>query len=76
MTSDFTNNTEESGLQFFQLQRVPGLVMLRDKNLDITKSRLKSLDFKNLNRDKKKFVLTVEKISTLFKSLSQEIEKS
>jgi hypothetical protein len=32
MTTDFTNNTEESGLQLFQLQRVPGLVILRDIN--------------------------------------------
>ncbi len=36
-----------------------------DKNLDKTKSRLKSLNFKNLNPDKKKF------ISTGFKSLSR-----
>ncbi len=30
-----------------------------DKNLDATKSRLKSLDFKNLNREKKKVDLDV-----------------
>ncbi len=31
-----------------------------DKNLDTAKSRLKSLDFKNLNRDKKKIDLDVK----------------
>jgi hypothetical protein len=36
-----------------------------DKNLDAAKSQLKSLDFKYLDREKKKFVLTVKKISTL-----------
>jgi hypothetical protein len=29
-----------------------------DKNLDTAKSRLKSLDFKNLNQEKKNLVLT------------------
>jgi hypothetical protein len=42
-----------------------------DKNLDATKSRLKSLDFKNLDLDKIKVDLTVEKISTGFKNWSQ-----
>ncbi len=41
-----------------------------DKNLNKTKSQMKSLNFKNLDRDKKKFVLTVKKILTGFKSLS------
>ncbi len=40
-----------------------------DKNIDTSKSRLKSLDFKNLNREKNP-VLTVEKIFTLQKSWS------
>ena len=36
-----------------------------DKNLDASKSRLKSLNFKNLDREKKKSISTLEKISTL-----------
>ena len=39
-----------------------------DKNLDTSLSRLKSLDFKNLDREKKKLISIVEKISTVFKS--------
>jgi hypothetical protein len=41
-----------------------------DENLDAAKSRLKSLDFKNLDRENKKLVSTVEKILTLKKSWS------
>jgi hypothetical protein len=47
-----------------------------NKNLDKKKSVLISLDLKNLNWDKKKFALTVEKISTGFNSLFRQIEKS
>ena len=36
-----------------------------DKNLDASKSRLKNLNFKNLNREKKKLISTVKKISTI-----------
>jgi hypothetical protein len=36
-----------------------------DKNLDASKSRLKNLDFKNLDRKKKKLISTVEKILTI-----------
>ena len=36
-----------------------------NKNLDSSKSRLKNLDFKNLDREKKKLISTVEKISKL-----------
>ncbi len=36
-----------------------------DKNPDASKSRLKNLDFKNLDREKKKLTSTVEKISTI-----------
>ncbi len=39
-----------------------------DKNLDASKSQLKNLDFKNLDREKKKSISTVEKISTIQKS--------
>jgi hypothetical protein len=39
-----------------------------DKNLDASKSSSKSLDFKNLDRDKKNLVSTVMIISTSFKS--------
>jgi len=39
-----------------------------NKNLDTAKSQLKSLNFKNLNREKKKLISTVKKISTLQKS--------
>ncbi len=38
-----------------------------DKHLNASKSRLKSLDFKNLDREKKKLISTVKKISTLKK---------
>jgi hypothetical protein len=36
-----------------------------DKNLDVSQSRLKNLDFKNLDREKIKLISTVEKISTI-----------
>ncbi len=39
-----------------------------NKNLDTAKFQLKSLNFKNLNREKKKLISTVKKISTLQKS--------
>ncbi len=40
-----------------------------DKNLNASKSRLKNLNFKNLDREKKKLISTVEKISTIQKKL-------
>ncbi len=36
-----------------------------DKNLNASQSRLKNLNFKNLDREKKKLISTVEKISTI-----------
>ncbi len=47
-----------------------------NKNLDASKSRLKNLDFKNLNREKKKLISTAEKISTIQKSSSQHEGRS
>ena len=68
---DFSTNLDRvsTNLENLDVSRQISTISTRldnlDKNLDASKSQLKSHNFKNLDQEKKKLISTVKKISTL-----------